>query len=225
MPSDISEKQRLAASIANSRKKYGSLSNEQNMHRMVCSMFNSGHGTKREIESLLYRKISPSGSLLYIQSDNTVDTNRIDQLGYRIVQQINLGSMINTSVKTESIVALNAKLMPTKTVKGKKICIEDKDDRLNWVKRKGTESGFEILEINEVDRDQILFDHSSSPFFNRENATRLNAYTYHVIARITDVTKFQTAVRAGIGRGRAYGCGMTLFRPIETDYIKNADCS
>ena len=212
-PDDFSERLQLANSIAKARKKYGNLSNEQNVHRMVCHMFSGSEGTKRENEHLLYRKVSPSGSILYIQSDNEVDKCNVEKLGYRIVQQLNLNSLINTSVENGSYVLLNAKWAPTKTVNGKKISIIDGDERIQWVKRKAEEAGFEIHDLNETGTDHIRFDHNLK-YFNRNKAAYINAFTYHMFAKVTDVEKFCNAIQNGVGRGRAYGCGMTLFKPV-----------
>ena len=208
----FSDRIALAANIAKAQRRFGDMSNEQNVHRMICHLFGEDNGIKREDGSVLYRKITPSGNRMYIQSDSPVNIKKVDNLGYKVVQRIDLDDLLQANVKDGSCLLLNAKYAPTKSVNGKKMGIQNVEDRIAWVKRKAEASGFEIVAISEMSEDHICFNHEKNRN-DRKKSCFVNAYVYHMAARVKDSSKFRESVRKGIGRGKAYGCGMTLFKP------------
>lgn len=205
--------------IAQARKKFGDLSNEQNVHRMICHMVGGEHGVKREWENLLYRKVNSLIRGFYVQSDSYLNTETVARLGYRIVQVINLDSLFTTSIKEGGDVLINAQYAPTKSVNGKKISIEDEKKRQEWVVNKMKESGLTVFGIKETEESHIVFNHSGNKI-NRKQSTFINGFNYKISARVDDPVKFKEAVQRGIGRGRAYGCGMTIFKPITNGYVE-----
>jgi CRISPR system Cascade subunit CasE len=41
------------------------------------------------------------------------------------------------------------------------------------------------------------------------------ATLFEGVLKVTDVTKFATTLKDGIGRGKAYGCGLLSLAPLE----------
>ena len=89
--------------------------------------------------------------------------------------------------------------------KGRNLSRKNKDERMLWLKRK-TEPFGAILDVFEGEKQHIVFSH------DKENSSFINAYDYMMIIRITNKEIFESYVQKGLGRGKAYGCGLMLFR-------------
>ena len=212
-PTSLSDRLKYACMVAKSRKKFGDLNNEQNVHRMICHMFGDEKGVKRENEHLLYRKVDSVVPIFYIQSDNHLNEENVANLGYRIVEVFNLETKIHTSVKKGNHIRINAQYAPTKTVNGKKFSIRDKDARMEWVMNKLKNAGLINIKAEEINENHIVFSHTRNSI-DRNQSSFINGFTYSIDAQVEDPDLFRTAVKTGIGRGRAYGCGLTIFWTI-----------
>ncbi len=82
------------------------------------------------------------------------------------------------------------------------------DEYLEWFELQGNRYGFDVLESAIIRQEPYHVETSSMPL------TVLPVELMGAI-RITDSEKFRAALEEGIGRLRAFGCGLMLLRPIQ----------
>ncbi|WP_103503356.1 MULTISPECIES: type I-E CRISPR-associated protein Cas6/Cse3/CasE [unclassified Streptomyces] len=96
-----------------------------------------------------------------------------------------------------------------------------------WLLKQQDRGGFEVVEKPKERRlleygdehELVLRDHSPSRF-RREpgaavgNDVRFTQVTFDGRLRITDVAKLRTAMTQGIGKAKAYGCGLLTLAPV-----------
>ena len=200
-------------SVLNKYRKYDY---EQATHCMVCDLADS----KRKNEDLLYRRLDDTQDCLYIQSKKPLDPRRVSDMGYD-AQIVDIDSLLH-ALSCGDTVKILAKLAPTICVNGKKRSIDDPKKRIDWVHRKMAENGMTSIHVYEGNREYINFSHyhQEHTIDQEKRATRkqtpfILGVNYTIIATISDVNAFSNAVHKGIGRGKAYGCGLLLFRKIE----------
>jgi CRISPR associated protein len=83
------------------------------------------------------------------------------------------------------------------------------DEYLEWFRIQGTRYGFDVLESTVIRQE---------PYYVETRSMPITILPVELIAaiRVNNSPKFQLAFEAGIGRMRAYGCGLLLTRPAPT---------
>ena len=214
------ERFRLAYQIQKARKAYENLDNEQTIHRMVCDM---AGGTKRADKNLLYRKMDPCASTLHIQSESPLDHSMIERLGYDIIRETDLQPIMD-QVECGDILNMNAKYAPTRQDgNGKKRSLRDPEDRRIWLERKMSESGIHLLAFSELHEDHITFSHDRKQNMDSRSSF-INGFTYRILGMVTNKELFENAAKKGIGRGKAYGCGLTVFQKADQTGMLSCEC-
>lgn len=93
----------------------------------------------------------------------------------------------------------------------KLVAVRARDEVKQWFIERGSNSwGFEVLPQNlQVDSIEVLK-------FKDKNARELTIGQAHVqgLLRITDKEQFTSSFKKGIGRARAYGCGLLQIVPV-----------
>ena len=81
----------------------------------------------------------------------------------------------------------------------------------DWLHRKADRHGFSLKSIPEFSACHLV------EFSKKQEKAQiaLNIVDISGVLSVTDADAFSDAVRNGIGRGRAFGCGMLLLRRIE----------
>ena len=81
----------------------------------------------------------------------------------------------------------------------------------DWLHRKADRHGFSLKSVPEFSACHL------AAFSKKQNQAQiaLNIVDISGVLSVTDADAFAAAVRNGIGRGRAFGCGMLLLRRIE----------
>lgn len=83
-----------------------------------------------------------------------------------------------------------------------------KDDlRLRWIERRARERGFELIGTPLMTVQAVTINKNGRAF-------GFNAVTYEGRLRVTDAEALNAALVAGIGQGRAYGCGFMIINRI-----------
>lgn len=108
---------------------------------------------------------------------------------------------------------------PTAVRGGKRVSVaqrmgleDDPEMRLlEWLQRKGAQGGFRpLLSKTRVDTLGV------ETFFNsRKQQVTFHYVRFHGVLEVTSPNEFQAAFNAGIGRGRAFGAGLLLLKPIQ----------
>ncbi len=75
------------------------------------------------------------------------------------------------------------------------------DQQLMWLKERAPKCGIDLHQVNVVARDQVDFRRG------KQRVTLARA-TYEGILRITDTGELRHTMVAGLGRAKAYGCGL-----------------
>jgi CRISPR system Cascade subunit CasE len=103
--------------------------------------------------------------------------------------------------------------------RGKVIPLKE-GDYLDWVVTRGEANGFDIplnsLDAREVivtDRRRLQFAKGVAEGAGRRNVTLATA-TFDGVLQVTDSDRLKHALTHGIGRGRAYGCGLLTLAEI-----------
>jgi CRISPR system Cascade subunit CasE len=86
------------------------------------------------------------------------------------------------------------------------------EDKLAWLMRQGEAHGFRIVgdashpavDVRSTDK---LTGHRTSSAGGKDVIT-VGAALFEGVLEVTDPTRFREAVEQGIGRARAYGCGL-----------------
>lgn len=97
-------------------------------------------------------------------------------------------------------------------VPSKRIGIYKDYEKVEWLNRKGEQSGFQVLnmEFDKGENEKVTKKQDGS--HNHE----LNLLQVHFtgILRVTDAEAFKRAYAQGIGSGKAFGCGMLLLARV-----------
>lgn len=86
--------------------------------------------------------------------------------------------------------------------------IRDDDGQVEWMKRKATASGMNVVSVNTTGKGHARFsrrDTGDGGYYS---------VTFDGIAFITDPMAFTRAIEKGIGSGKAFGMGMLSFAPV-----------
>ena len=81
--------------------------------------------------------------------------------------------------------------------RGKVRALYKKDDQIAWIERQSEKNGFSIKDCKIIADYKINFDD-----------IKILSVTFDGTLIITDVNIFRNALTKGIGRGKAYGCGL-----------------
>lgn len=87
------------------------------------------------------------------------------------------------------------------------------EQQLNWLFERSKKCGFTL---NSPGTGAQIIKRENLKFKNKGHNVSITAVSYEGMLEITDANDFINAVKSGIGRAKAYGCGMMTFsRAIE----------
>lgn len=92
---------------------------------------------------------------------------------------------------------------------GRRKLIMDRGRRVRWMSWQGQRNGFEI----DLDRLNMTWRGTVTGKHETAGEITLSVVQFDGLLTITDPGKFITALTKGIGRGKAYGCGMLSIAP------------
>jgi len=101
-------------------------------------------------------------------------------------------------------------------VRGMKVALREPQEQLEWLVRKGEQHGFAIPTTASGQPDARtsprtrLTDHKQT---GEHGQITLDSVRFDGHLIVTDVAKFIDALRFGVGRGKAYGCGLISLTP------------
>ena len=114
---------------------------------------------------------------------------------------------INLDVSVGTIQLFNLLAFIGKPDENGKWRLQQPEQYIEWIHRRSQHIGFKLLET------QV---NKAPTYFVRMNSTQMKAQPMKLagIIQITDTTALGQSLQNGIGRMRAYGCGMLLLQPI-----------
>ena len=102
------------------------------------------------------------------------------------------------------------------------------EQQRQWLVERAPRHGFELMPVDHVDDEgsdgAVMVVHRERPVFNlrrsesegRDRVT-INRTVYEGVLRITDPESLRRALIAGIGRSKAYGCGLMTLARVRQD--------
>lgn len=84
-------------------------------------------------------------------------------------------------------------------IKNRRIPCHGNNERLEWLKKQGARYGFTVIQAQVVGYKENKI---------RKHGFTVKSVTFEGILQVTDTKKINQALRQGIGREKAYGCGM-----------------
>ena len=99
---------------------------------------------------------------------------------------------------------------------GTRIDLRRDEDRLEWIKRKGSQHGFQLAPLNPDDDNALdVLIRSNSRLTGRKGETRITVAGAVFEGRLVvqDADRFRHAVVHGIGPGKAFGFGLLSLAP------------
>lgn len=97
---------------------------------------------------------------------------------------------------------------------GKRVAIRREEERIAWLKRQGERCGFALLETTVEPSGRALLDaradisgvlHDRAPLDRR---LTFDTCVFEGAIEVTDADLFRAAIAAGVGPGKAFGCGL-----------------
>ena len=84
-------------------------------------------------------------------------------------------------------------------IKNRRIPCHGNSQRLEWLENQGARYGFKVIQAQVVGHKENKI---------RKHRFTVKSVTFEGILQVTDTKKFKQALAQGIGREKAYGCGM-----------------
>ena len=99
------------------------------------------------------------------------------------------------------------------------------EQQRQWLVARAPGYGFELAPVDDEGADtSVVVVRRERPVFGRENPTRrardrvtINRTVYEGVLRVTDAEALRRALVAGIGRSKAYGCGLMTLARVRQD--------
>ncbi len=80
--------------------------------------------------------------------------------------------------------------------------------RIRWLNNRAADCGFEVL-------GEPMMTTRNRPIEKLSGAFSINVTTYEGRLRVTELARFNRALKDGVGQGRAYGCGLFIIQSVD----------
>jgi len=208
------------------------LSDCYQMHRTILSMF-----PKVPTDTLPYGMRKYYGILFRVESvENGIQgspyvllQSKVEPLvkllpaNYLLEEaRINSLEFLSTMIKEDSLCRFRLQANPTikKQVEGKpngiRVSLVNTDNQLDWLLRKGTLHGFEIVRSSGFLQLQIKNAHTTKGQKTNGHRHSLSFYSvlFEGLLRVDNVKQFSETLETGIGSGKAFGFGLLSLIPL-----------
>lgn len=187
-----------------------SLQNCQDMHRSIMKAFDTG----RSEAKVLYRVLRSEKNIqIYVQSVAIPQWERIESNGYHCEKKKDI-SQLSDSFYTNEILRFSLFGCPAKKVAGegknsKRVILRGEDAQIDWLRRQGKKSGFDILEAHIIGKGEQLSGKKESGVF------QIAGVTFEGVLQIKEPDAFREGFENGIGAEKAYGFGMLMIGKVQ----------
>jgi CRISPR system Cascade subunit CasE len=208
------------------------LSDCQDLHRTIMRAYPQADTPARRAHGVLYRlEISPRGPFtVLVQSRTPPDWSQLPE-DYLATGHLQPNPATTPMQKWLSALSPQAAFRfrlvanPTRDIKvpgeggiakEKRVELRGVESWYDWLLRKGELHGFRTLQCQTAPVPNAAIGHLSR-LQGRRKGARLTIATvrFDGMLKVTDVPRFQEALTGGIGRAKAYGCGLLSVAPIE----------
>lgn len=185
------------------------LSSLQTMHAAVLASFPSADV---ETGRVLWRVDSAATSMwLYLTSPTKPDlTHLVEQIGWptQLTWQTADYAPLLDRLEIDQRWSFRLTANPTHTAGGKRFAHVTVAQQQQWLLDRAGRSGFRVAETVAGDCDLVIVDRVVHRFDRQGSTVTLSTATYDGALVVTDPAALRRALINGIGRGKAYGCGL-----------------
>ena len=219
--------------LINSQKREGRklLGNRQLMHKAVLQAFPPG-SLEEAGERVLWR-LDQEGIkyTLYVVSPLEPDfTHIVEKAGWvsQTWNSIHYGTFLDRlMVGQEWGFRLQANPVKRESTppgsRGKVLPHVTPEQQINWLTQRSADFGFEIKEapqsltglaVDVTNREDLRFSRKDPRQGGRSAQVTLRKAQFDGVLKVTDAESLKSALIQGIGRGKAYGCGLMTLRRV-----------
>lgn len=187
------------------------LGNPEHAHAEILSLFEPG--SSRPLFRVDNKK---NEKIVYMVSENMPNVERWNNRfgikpGQSLCQSADYEAFL-ASIKKGDLMSFKITAVPTKTTNGKKVSLDYKS-ALNWMSRKLIKGGAIPVEdsLMQAEEQSVKF---RKGFASTTHEVYYRTRTYEGIFEVENVDKVVDMLRHGIGRQKAYGCGMLTVVPM-----------
>ncbi len=205
-----------------SRQVRSELARPYAMHRTLLNAFPQGEvhveRTAEDAIGLLYRidEDARTGALhLLVQSQRPPSWALLADRDYLLPVADNPATReVDLQLQVGQALAFRLRANPTKRLsagkgnKGKRIGIYKEEEQEAWLQRKGDQHGFRVLHV-QLSRSDML--KQADVIRDKEGDVhdlKLFSVQFDGVLQVVDTERFVQAIGAGIGSGKAFGCGL-----------------
>lgn len=197
------------------------LADPYEMHRTVMRAFpEADSGSARERFQVLYRlEVSRSSAALLVQSNAEPDWKRLPS-GVVLDSRVKAIDKLLAACDEGRRLRFRLVANPIKNIgaskgdagRSRRVPLVGEEAQIDWLDRRAALSGFRLVDAAGAIQVQKQPDVVARPQRRRE-AIRIVPVRFDGRLEITDAEKFQSVTRSGIGRGKAFGCGLLSLAP------------
>lgn len=192
------------------------LRDANDMHRNVMKMFPqvSDASARKEL-GILYRLYRMDHETrLYLSSNSCPDPSALSH-GFEMIDTPKDLAPVLDGFTAGRTYRFDLFASPTKKVESngknsKRVFLISSQDRLEWLKRKAADAGFQIVWAREEGQETVR-----AAIRQGESAITCVGVQFCGVLRVADGAAFQKAYTEGIGSQKAYGMGMMLLAATE----------
>ena len=193
----------------NSKRVRHGIYNCEWIHRMILEQGFGGitASNARNTLKILY---VINGRMMYVQSAVKPNFQQNAEIFAEPPKTIDIDN-VKSLVKTGSQIRFQCTCNPTKKTKdeGKRVFLTNEQERADWFSRTLRKVGAEVIVQNQSPEIKI-FGLKTDKDSGKEHRIHAKAVTYTGALRVLDSEKLWDAFCNGIGREKAYGCGLLM---------------
>ena len=97
--------------------------------------------------------------------------------------------------------------------RGKVYALRSSTEQIEWIKKQCEKYGFNVKGCSIIGDEWKILKPDKN---NGKNTVSIRAVTFEGVLVVTDADIFREALTRGIGRGKAYGCGLLTIAGVQT---------
>jgi CRISPR system Cascade subunit CasE len=218
-----------------SREAARDLADCQELHRTILSAFPAAASAPRESFGILfrieYRTVAPPAIL--VQSRETPNWGLLPRSYLAAPAESKDLSFLWGVIENSTVLRFRLRANPTRKIdtkttadgtkhNGKRVELRTEQEQLEWLRRKGSNGGFEIVSVQaalqvpdtRISKEGKVYGSRG----DRYDAKRKSRLTFASVLfegklRVTDLEKFRNSLEQGLGSAKAYGFGLLSVAP------------
>jgi CRISPR system Cascade subunit CasE len=189
------------------------LSNIHHLHQRIMQAFPDVEQNKVRADWDILFRLEPDSNIVLVQSGDEVlpDWNRLPN-GYLLDRKIVPFVIHSDNLQSGKLFHFRLKANPSKRLKEtrKTVGLYSQSDQIAWLERQAAARGFQIQMVDVVPTANVFGKKKGN-----NSPIKIHTAIFQGILEVRDADLLLTAVREGIGRAKAYGCGLLSIKKID----------